>query len=306
MPPSTGQNTQFTAPQRTPLPDFMTRQFNLPELQIGKADLSAVAPQYKDIYQQFNQSIGALQGQREAAVRQAEQARDLLVNNYNRGVQSAEQQRIQQAGQNRQSAQETQTANRQRIRAIGGAPSSAALELQNRVDRDAMRNLSSINNAYSNRLGDLENTALQSLGQIENNLQNTVNDILNNATMTLREKDAMIRQAQEAAAQRAAYNNMMAGLYGGGGGGGRTAGAVAGEAPTTAGGDIAVGQAKSLMDRLAEVTPNAALRQRIFQTQTPQQIENLIRQAYTTYDQSYGPAQVGAIQGGGTGIFANT
>jgi hypothetical protein len=218
--PITGTNSQFTPAQRAPLPEFLTRQFRTPELQIGRADVSSVDPQYRDIYRQFNQSIGALQGQREAAIDQANVSRDLLAQNLTRGTQAAEQERIRAGGAARQGADEAQTRARQRIRAIGGAPSSASLELSNRIDRDTLQQLGQIGERFSTRRGELENTALQGLTGIEQNLQSTIGQILNNATLTLREKDNAIRSAQErAAAARASasgYNpyDIMNALYG--------------------------------------------------------------------------------------------
>jgi hypothetical protein len=213
--PITGTNSQFTAPQRSKLPDFLASQFQVPDVQIGTADLNAVDPQFRDIYRQFNQNIDALRGQREAALQSATASRDVLASQLNRGTQAAEQERIRNEGRTRQTAEELRRRNRERVRASGAGSSSAALELENRLNRETLQNIGNIGEQFSQRRASLEEQALQGITGIQNRLQDTISQILNNASMTLREKDAAIRSAQERKAMQDYYNSMFGGMGGG-------------------------------------------------------------------------------------------
>lgn len=240
-----GTNTMFRSPLARSVPAFQSRPLGVAPEQTFRpqtADLESVNPMFRSIYQRFNDSVADLQRGEEAARGQAGQSRDILVGDYNRGVQQAEQQRVSNIDQARRANQDAQTSNRIRARAIGGAPSSGFLELATRLDESAGRNINEANTQATNRIGQVESDINKSLFDIESRLNQTLAQIESDRRLSLRERDAAVAQAEEAAAQealrRAAASaqagnmDLLNALFGGGD---QSTGSVLGEQTTNEG-----------------------------------------------------------------------
>lgn len=180
-------------------------------------DINTVDPRYRAIYQGYNDTLTNLANMDRIAREQAEGQRQEIASMYDTGAQRAENKFINRQDVIRQSAQDAQLSNRIRARAIGGGASSGVLELANRVDRDAIKNIATAAGEYTGSLSDLELKAMQGVNSIRDNLNQTIANIINNKSLSLRERDQAIAAAEaeaKRAAELAAYYNSMSAGYG--------------------------------------------------------------------------------------------
>lgn len=201
-----GTNTMLRSPLARSIPAFQTKALGPTVEQTYRPvteDLNSINPMFRSIYQRFNDSLADLQRSEELSRQQADTSRQQLIGDYNRGVSQAEQQRLSNIDQARRSNQDAQTSNRIRARAIGGAPSSGFLELATRLDEQAGKNINEANLQATNRIQQVESDVMKSLSGIEDTLNKTIAQIESDRRLSLRERDAAVAQAEEAAAQAA-------------------------------------------------------------------------------------------------------
>ena len=225
-PSGLGTNTLFRSPLQKSIPAFATKSLGAPQDQTFNptpVDVNTVNPMFRGIYQQFNDSLNDLQRSEQFSRQNANLGRDSIVQNYDRGVASTEAQRISSMDQARRNNQDFQTQNRVRARAIGGAPSSAFLDLSNKIDQQTQRDFSGINTQAADSIRGFEMGAMEALNKIEMDLNKTIMEIESNRRLSLRERDAQVRSAEENAA-RAAIGLMQNSESGMGGGEGSVMG----------------------------------------------------------------------------------
>lgn len=205
-PSGLGTNTLFRSPLQKSIPAFATKSLGAPQDQTFNptpVDVNTVNPMFRGIYQQFNDSLNDLQRSEQFSRQNANLGRDSIVQNYDRGVASTEAQRISGMDQARRNNQDFQTQNRVRARAIGGAPSSAFLDLSNKIDQQTQRDFSGINTQAADSIRGFEMGAMEALNKIEMDLNKTIMEIESNRRLSLRERDAQVRSAEENAARSA-------------------------------------------------------------------------------------------------------
>lgn len=208
-------NTLVRTP-RTRMPEFFATPISPDQsTTYDTVDINTVDPRYRSIYQSYNDTITNLANMDRMARERGEAQRQELKAAYEGGAGRAENRFINQQDVIRQSAQDAQLMNKIRARAMGGGASSGVLELANRVDRDANKNVAMAAGEYTGALSDLELKGLQGINSIRDSLNQTIASIIQNKSLTLRERDAAIAKAEEdarTAAREAAYYNS---LYGG-------------------------------------------------------------------------------------------
>jgi hypothetical protein len=184
---------------------------------VQAADLNQVEAAYRPYYEAFNATLAQLSARENALRKEAEQSQELAARNLERGYTLAEQQRIAATDQLRRQNQDLQTQNRIRARAIGGAPSSAFLELANKTDLETGRQMAQQGMNYENRIKELDDRAFETVNKIEQDLLKAIGQIEADRTMSLRERDAAITQAKREAAARALAARQYGGMGGFGG-----------------------------------------------------------------------------------------
>lgn len=196
----------FKSSLKGALPNFATQGVGLPATQTYQqqpVDVNTVNPMFKNIYQSFNDSIADLQRSEQFSRQNADNNRQVILQNYDRGVTAADAGRTTEMDQARRSNQDFQTQNRIRARAIGGAPSSAFLDLSNRIDQQTQRDFSGINTRAVDAARGYESQTIEALNKLEADLNQTILQIESNRRLSLRERDQQIRAAEENAARSA-------------------------------------------------------------------------------------------------------
>lgn len=257
--PATPSNTGSTANAFSQLdPRFTTQvQGSVPNLSTSKVDLTTIDPLYKPIYQAFNDSIDALGGQAANLVTQAQTsqqgANNDLVNNLNQIDQS----RTSALNTNQQTGSDAQVANRERTRAIGGAPSSGFLELANKIDRNTQQGANSINSGAFNQSANARNTTLKAIADIQSGLNDALFKIQNDASLSLRERDSAVSAAVTKAQSDAINAALINGFAGNGtadaSGAGGTGGAIDGSGDSLT---VQPGQVEGISTSKAPATYN--------------------------------------------------
>lgn len=183
-----------------PIPEILTSRL-LEKYNFSKPQLVNVEqePEYiRGMANLLNTTLQELERRegniRNETERQQELLRNVLLQNYN----TLQQDRLNQQELARQLNEDMQLQNRLRLRAMGGAPGSAMLEMQNKQDREIARRFADIDNTYTSKLNETENKILGQGTELEKELARRLSEIDALRTQSLREYElAKMRAEQE-------------------------------------------------------------------------------------------------------------
>lgn len=192
---------------RYKLPDYLRRQLapiesmNSPQ----EVDLNSVDPAFRPYYEQFNNLLRNLKSREDILRREAAIAQQTAIDNAEGQLTNLINQKNQAQANIREGLEDVLTQNRMRARAMGGAPSSALLDINARTEREALRQMGNLETDYANRIINTERETKTKIDQIENELLKQLAAIESDRSLSLRQRDELIERAKMEA-MRAARN----------------------------------------------------------------------------------------------------
>lgn len=164
--------------------------YDINEVEKRKQDL--VAGQEKA----YQDALLDYQNQEDLFRNQYDRSKGNINNQLGQTIQQANTNALQQTTQARQNYGDLITQTRRRARAVGGSSQSGVLELYNMLDRDLQQNVYGINATKGSAIDQANTVATQALGDLEAKLTETIAAIDSDRRLSLREKDAALREIE--------------------------------------------------------------------------------------------------------------